>query len=112
MFCAFSGRPKIVRLHGSGRSILPDMAEWPELRRRFPEYPGVRQIIVVEVTRVSSSCGFGVPLMEYVGQRENLPEWERGKGEERLVDYRAEKNSVSIDGLPAPLSSAAMERRE
>jgi hypothetical protein len=103
MFCAFAGPPRIVRLYGKGKTVLPDSGEWNALRSLFPDHPGVRQIIVVDITRVQTSCGFGVPLMEYIGQRETLTRWAEAKGEETLVGYRAEKNRVSIDGLPAAL---------
>ena len=103
MFCAFEGRPRILRLFGRGRSVLPGDAEWDELRDRFPAgMPGVRQIFLVEVHRVRSSCGFGVPLMAFQAQRDELIEWAEKKGEDGLKAYRAEKNSRSLDGLPAP----------
>lgn len=102
MFCALSGRSRILRLYGRGRVVSPPDAEWTALRPRFGEFPGVRQLIVVEVERVQSSCGFGVPLLEVVGQRDELAAWALKKGEEGLVEYRRRKNAVSIDGLPAP----------
>ena len=101
MVCAFSGRPNIVRLHGRGRvvsAVDPDFEEW---RARFGEHPGVRAVIVVDVTRVSDSCGFAVPVMELVAERDILDVANASKGEEALVTYRAAKNSTSIDGLPA-----------
>lgn len=102
MFCAFSGEPRILRLYGEGEVILPGDAEWETLASRFPALPGARQIIRLLVTRVQTSCGFGVPLMEYLGQRDVLPEWAENKGEVNLAAYRADKNASSIDGLRAP----------
>jgi hypothetical protein len=102
MFCAFAGAPRILRLYGQGRVIRPDTAEWAALRDRFPDTPGVRQIIVAEIERVQTSCGMAVPLMDYVGQRDNLITWAEAQGPDGLVAYRAEKNRRSIDGLPAP----------
>lgn len=101
MFCAFSGPPKIVRLHGRGRVLPAGSPEFQALRSLFPPHPGIRAIIRVAVTRISRSCGFGVPLMEYVGQRENLARWASGKGEEGLAEYWRRRNARSIDGLPA-----------
>jgi hypothetical protein len=101
MFCAFAGAPRILRLYGVGRAALPETPEWEALAGRFPPHPGVRQIVVVDVARVQTACGFGVPLMDYVRQRDTLPRWAESKGEE-LVRYRREKNARSIDGLPAP----------
>jgi hypothetical protein len=105
MFCAFQGPPSILRLYGRGATVLPADAAWDELRPLFPDYPGVRQIITVDVHRVQTSCGFAVPRMELVGDRDTLHRWARNKGEARLAEYRQEKNARSIDGLPAPLAA-------
>jgi hypothetical protein len=102
MFCAFTGAPRILRLYGQGRVIRPDTAEWAGLSDSFPAIPGARQIIVAEIERVQTSCGMAVPLMEIVGQRDNLITWAEAKGPEGLVAYREEKNRHSIDGLPTP----------
>ena len=99
MFCAFDGPPKVVRLYGRGRVYEPGDDAHEELRPRFPELPGARALVDVVVERVSSSCGFGVPLMKFVGSRTELPEWAERKGEAKLVAYRAGKNVESIDGL-------------
>lgn len=105
MFCAFTGRPRILRLHGRGRVILPGAPEWDGLIGHFESYPGIRQIIVADISRIQTSCGFGVPLMEHRGQRDMLPRWAEAKGD-ALPDYRQKYNAVSIDGLPAPLIPA------
>ena len=101
MFCAFEGAPKIVRLYGTGSVVTEEQAAWAELRRSFPDYPGVRQIIVADVHRVQTSCGFGVPLIAEARQRPTLPRWAEAKGPAELERYRREKNARSIDGLPA-----------
>lgn len=99
MFCAFDGPPKILRLHGRGRVIEAEDKEFNELRLAFPDFDGVRSVIVVEVTRVSESCGFGVPLFKYAGERSQLETWAKHKGPEGLKTYRENKNRSSIDGL-------------
>lgn len=103
MFCAFSGPPRILRLYGAGEVILPASPEWGDLRGLFDAtLPGVRQIFRLQVERVQTSCGFGVPLMDQVGQRETLIRWTEKKGAQGIVDYRAKNNRRSIDGLPTP----------
>jgi hypothetical protein len=104
MFCAFSGSPNILRLYGQGYTILPETDEWEQLAPLFPDYYGARQIISAEIDRAQTSCGYAVPLMEYVGQRDTLIRWAKAKGDQGLVEYRCEKNMESIDGLPAPLA--------
>ena len=101
MLCAFSGRPSIVRLHGRGRVVAAPDGDFEEWRARFPAHPGARAVIVVDVQRVSDSCGFAVPLMDLVGERDLLDRANERKGEDGLAAYRAAKNRVSIDGLPA-----------
>ncbi len=103
MFCAFSGPPKILRLFGTGDVVLPGSDAWNELRPLFGEYPGVRQIITADIHRVQTSCGYGVPLYDFVGQRDTMVRWADNRGEDGLSTYRAEKNAKSIDGLPTPL---------
>jgi Pyridoxamine 5'-phosphate oxidase len=100
MFCAFEGPPQIVRLHGRGRIVTMDDPECSAFDQ-FPNKVGARGVIVVDVTRVSDSCGYSVPLYEFAGDRDILDKWSENKGSEGLLDYRAEKNAVSIDGLPA-----------
>lgn len=109
MFCAFTGRPQILRLYGRGKVVLPTDNEWAELRPLFPDQPGARQIIVADITRVQTSCGYGVPLMETIGQRDTLERWAAAKGEDGLAAYQRAKNTVSLDGLPTPLADQ-MER--
>jgi hypothetical protein len=100
MFCAFDGKPKVLRLYGRGRVVLPDSTEWVELSVLFPALPGARQLVVVDVTRVQTSCGFGVPVMRFESDRDTLVRWAESKGADGLLQYREKKNCVSIDGLP------------
>jgi hypothetical protein len=101
MFCAFEGPPKIVRLHGKGEVIPPGSRMYRSFAARFPANPGARAIIRVKVSRVSDSCGYAVPLMDYRASRKTLDRWAETKGPEGLDRYRADKNKKSIDGLPA-----------
>ena len=100
MFCAFQGPPRIVRIHGRGRVVERDQTEFAELARHFPEQEGARAIILVEATRVSDSCGYSVPLLEYKGQRHQLTAWAHKLGAEGLETYRQKKNRDSIDLIP------------
>jgi len=99
MFCAFQGPPHIVRLHGWARVLEPHDHGFSNVISKFRAYESTRAIIVVDVTRVSSSCGFGVPLMKYEGERPQLFAWAQKKGPDGLRAYKREKNALSIDGL-------------
>ena len=102
MLCAFEGPPRIVRLHGRGEVLEPGAVDFPEATA-LPEQH--RTVIRVGVERIADSCGFGVPLMSYEGERPQSLAWAQSKlakgGPGALDDYVAEKNAVSIDGLPA-----------
>ena len=100
MFCAFNGPPMILRLYGRGRAIHHGEAGWDELLANFADIPGKRQIVVVDVEEVITSCGFAVPLMDYAEQREVLVDWAKRKGDDGLRDYWKEKNITSFDGFP------------
>lgn len=104
MFCAFDGPPAILRLYGKGRTVLACDAEWDELAAHFSILPATRQIIVAEIFRVQTSCGFGVPLYKFSGERDHAKKWAESKGTEGLEEYKKEKNMRSIDGLPTPLA--------
>jgi hypothetical protein len=111
MLCAFAGPPRILRLHGRGRHVVPGDAEFDELseafeiRETFRTGPAQRSVVVVDVERIADSCGYGVPLMEPAGDRPQQALWvdrKLAKGGEAALDaYRAEHNVRSIDGLPA-----------
>jgi Pyridoxamine 5'-phosphate oxidase len=100
MFCAFDGKPNIVRLYGRGEVLATGELEADSLLPRFGSFPGARSVVRVQVDRVSTSCGYGVPLLRYEGERDQLTMWADRRGPEGLVEYREEKNAVSIDGLP------------
>jgi predicted pyridoxine 5'-phosphate oxidase superfamily flavin-nucleotide-binding protein len=101
MFCGFEGSPQIVRLHGTGEVITQDDEEFEALAAHFPPHPGTRSFVRLKVSRVSDSCGYGVPLMDFCEPRDTLRTWSQNKGPDRLRAYQQEKNTTSIDGLPA-----------
>ncbi len=105
MFCSFEGEPLILRLYGRGRVVAPADPDWAALAPRFQTIPGERCIILLEIESVQTSCGFGVPLYRFEGQREDLVRWAEKKGEEGLAAYRREKNRSSIDGLPTGIGN-------
>jgi hypothetical protein len=100
MFCAFEGDPKILRLYGHAKCHYPDSPVWDDHIGRFPSLPGARQIVVMDVDLVATSCGFGVPLFDFRGEREELREWAKKKGEEGIKAYWQERNRISLDGKP------------
>ena len=110
MLCAFQGPPRILRLHGTGEIVPATDGRFAELFARagfepFEVPESHRSIVVVAVNRVADSCGYGVPLMDYVGERPHQPKSSakrvRVHGPDAYVDYQREHNSRSIDGLPA-----------
>jgi hypothetical protein len=111
MFCAFAGPPRILRLHGRGEVVPADDPRFADLYARADfdaphEIEAARRaVILVAVERIADACGYGVPLMTYEGEREHAEAWAAKKlridGDEAFDEYMAEKNTVSIDGLPA-----------
>ncbi|MET1076323.1 MAG: pyridoxamine 5'-phosphate oxidase family protein [Umezawaea sp.] len=106
MFCAFDGGPNIVRLHGTGRIVFREDPGFEDAIAAFGEAgatrrPQARAVILVDVTRVSDSCGYAVPKMAFAEERDVLDSWARTRGPDKLVEYRAAKNATSLDGLPA-----------
>ncbi len=100
LFCSYDTRPRLVRLHGTGTVHLPGTPAFDEVVARHPAHLSTRAVVVVDVDRVSDSCGYGVPVMDLVGERDLLRLSAEKRGPEGLLAYRAEKNAVSIDGLP------------
>jgi hypothetical protein len=105
MFCSFEGPPTILRLYGKGFTVLPGTKEWDEYAPHFKLYPSTRQIIVAYIDLVQTSCGFGVPLYEYTGERDIHFEWAEKKGKDGLYAYVQQNNLKSLDGLPTNLGS-------
>jgi len=100
MACAFNGAPRIARIYGAGTVHPIGSPGFSELAPRFPEIPGARAVIDIAVDLVTTSCGYAVPLMDLVGDRDRLIEWATAKGDDELVAYRASKNATSVDDLP------------
>jgi hypothetical protein len=103
MFCSFAEEPLILRLYGQGTVIRPQSAEWDRYAPQFDLLPGTRQIIVMQIDQVQTSCGFGVPRLDYQGDRPTLIDWATAKGEVSVKAYQHTKNQYSIDGLPTYL---------
>lgn len=103
MFCAFDGPPNILRLYGKGYTVLPADDDWPALAPNFDILLATRQIIVADIHRVQTSCGFSVPYYAYEGERDQAYKWAINKGADGLEAYKKEKNMISMDGLPTAL---------
>jgi hypothetical protein len=103
MFCSFVDKPLIMRIYGQGHIIRPRDPQWSAAIAPFPTIPGTRQIIEVSVQSAQTSCGTGVPLYDYVGERDALIHWATQKGDTGLQQYWDQKNRSSIDGLPTGL---------
>jgi len=103
MFCSFSEKPLSLRLYGRGRVIHVGDAEWSKLYSLFEPLPGVRQIILIEIDSVQTSCGFGVPVYEFKEERDVFLRSIEERGEAGIKEYQRKHNLVSIDGLPTGL---------
>ncbi len=130
MFCSFDREPKILRIYGTGQAVLPDDPSWKQFAANFPgaaegdptaatgaagaagaagtagiatgmDHASHRAIIVVAINRIADSCGYAVPRMDLVEERDLLARWAERKSADDLVAYRVKNNSASIDGLPA-----------
>jgi len=100
MFCSFSDRAQIARLYGHRRTIHPGDANWNEYLAMFPAEPGVRQIMEIDVESAMTSCGYGVPRVESLAERDTLRKYWEKRRDEPLEDYHRKWNERSIDGLP------------
>lgn len=104
MFCAFDGPPNILKLYGKGYTVLPGDTEWAQLSALFDLPLPARQVIVIDVHKVITSCGYGVPFMDYKGERDQAIKWCENKGEEGLKKYQEDNNMKSLDGLPTAMA--------
>jgi hypothetical protein len=103
MFCSFTDRPLILRLYGQGEVVSLGDVRATELRQSFSELPGSRQLILIHLESLQTSCGFGVPLYDLVAERTTLTDWATQKGSDGISEYQSQKNRTSIDGLPTHL---------
>lgn len=99
MFCAFDRTALILRIYGRGRPVLPQDAEWDALAANFTLIPGTRQIFVIDIESVQTSCGWGVPMMELQHERDTLQKYHRQADRDLWVE-KFKGRTKSIDGLP------------
>ncbi len=100
MFCSFTKVANILRLYGKGFAILRNTKEWDSYASNFTIFPSTRQIIVADIDFVQTSCGFGVPLYDYKGERDTHFVWADKLGTSELSEYVQNKNVISLDGMP------------
>lgn len=103
MFCAFDGPPLILRIYGTAKTIHRQDAEWDEYYAHFNPDKGARNIFLLEIETVQTSCGFAVPFMDYKEDRDLLTKSMNKKTDDEIQEYWKEKNTESIDGLPTGL---------
>jgi hypothetical protein len=112
MWCAFEGKPNILRVYGKAEAIAFEDPRFETLLPLFPDYERARSIVVIKIHRIADACGWGVPLYSFEGEREQLKRWVDNRPEEEWREHRYAKNAVSIDGLPGlvrPLPLKAAE---
>ncbi|NEQ51811.1 MAG: pyridoxamine 5'-phosphate oxidase family protein [Leptolyngbya sp. SIO3F4] len=98
MFCSYTQKPLILRLYGRGEVVLPIHSKWEKLASLFPQLPGARQLIIMHIDSIQSSCGFAVPFYEFQSERNVLADWAEKKGKSELENYRLKNNLTTIDG--------------
>lgn len=108
MFCSFRPKPLILRIYGQARTIHAVDPDWDELLALFPPMLGSRNIFDLDIDLVQSSCGFGVPLMEFTSDRQTMAQWSARKGNDGLTKYQQQQDRVSIDGFPSGLPEALL----
>ena len=103
MWCSFTTRPMILRAYGTAKAVYPGDSEWDALAQHFPAHRSARQIFDLNVDMMQTSCGYAVPFMDYAGERDTMQKWVDGKSDEDLRVYKAERNTLTIDGKPTGL---------
>lgn len=98
MWCSFDKKPLILKTYGLAKVIHPRDSEWDEVSRHFETFLGARQFFVLDISLVLTSCGFGVPRMKYLGERNSLLKWADNVGREGIEKYWEDKNQRSLDG--------------
>lgn len=109
MFCSFDKVPNILRVYGKGEIILPSDKEWHTYTSLFRITVASRQIITISIEAVQTSCGYGVPMYEYVGDRDTMYKWGDKKGKEGIIQYQNNNNQFSLDGLPTHLQKKKLQ---
>lgn len=104
MFCAFEGKPLILRTYGQATVLHHDNEQWEQYAGLFPTYTGSRQIFIQHIDLVQSSCGMSVPTYAYESDRELLNEWADKKGKQGIKTYWEDRNQISIDGFDTGMS--------
>jgi len=105
MMCSFAGRPLILRLYGMGYVVSKRDERWIDLYKYFEPIEGARQIIVLELESLQTSCGYSIPLYDFNAERNQLVRWAQNKGLEGIKAYQSQKNAISIDGLPTGIET-------
>ena len=105
MFCAFEGAPLILRAYGQASVLHNKDAEWKKYVSLFPGSVAARQIFILDINMVQSSCGMSVPYFSYEGDREDLAKWSEKQGTEGIEKYWLKKNQKSIDGFESEIAS-------
>ena len=103
MCSSFEGPPMVLRIYGKGRAVRKRDADWDDHYKHFDPLPGARHVIIIEIDSVQTSCGYGVPLFEYKGERPELLKWLEKKGDEGAKEYWKERTGTTIDGIPTKI---------
>ncbi len=109
MWCAFEGPPRILRVYGTAHVFHPRDARWAECSAQIPSTVGTRQYFLVAIDLVQTSCGFGVPFMNYVEDRRVLATWAEKRGEQGISEYWQRKNQLSLDGKSTGIFASECE---
>ena len=100
MWCSFSGPPMIVRAYGTARAVHRNDPDWAELDGHFAPHMAARQVFDMSVDMVQKSCGYAVPEMDFVQERDTLENWAAKKGQDGIRDYWTNHNAETLDGVP------------
>jgi hypothetical protein len=110
MACSFTEKPLILRIYGRGKCIHPKDDSWDEYIEHFKDLPGARQIIKIEIDSVQNSCGYGVPILDFVQERDTLNNWSSKEGDQGIKDYWEKENLESIDGFETGMQDQLSSR--
>ncbi|KAJ3045502.1 hypothetical protein HDV00_009156 [Rhizophlyctis rosea] len=107
--------PLILRIYGVATVHEPDSPSYADfIPPTADRMPGTRAVISVAINKVTTACGWSVPIFQYVEDRMKLVEWSKKLEEadesgvpldvkvhkyEGMDAYRKLKNKRSLDGL-------------